>query len=658
MTPIFFIILFMNISHGAGDVAIPSAPVLFAENGIKDVFSPDSNESLLAYIDQLREELRGGDEWGRQNPLLRHARDLGRKNRNVQDHTQNTTNYLIAKRAIYSALARDLTGRSLSVYEYVESPFRFWNRINTQIPLLSEEELDQPIGMAANLESSFLYHDKLKRFYTPYELSKLTPREISHLDISESHPVWHTRRYMNNVKDPWGDIEDYIEDQVNKYVNERYGLNINYDIQQAQNIVFFRRLRDSGTSPKMTVQDPFNQRWKLKWGSEIQTQPIVNRLFVYLGGKYIDPTYALDPGKEGTILVLSDDSRDDCDHVSTVEMFKYCLLHESGYNFLVDPYIYSYGVISEENLELFQTRYHPGAEEIIPLQSLIGRHFVTFKTGSMAFTGTRILVRGGPTPGSFFGALEDRVARGLFLFNSWIQNIDAKDENNKGFLLTDFKGSSGNMYIESQHDLGSSLALRGHAGRISTLKTGEKFASITRSPLRGRKKLIIHHFKMYRPQTWLKATHSDLLWFAHQLANLSIAEIVQAVETSKWPDFMQELAIYKLVNRRNQLLRLLGPEDKIEADILPPNHKVDLRTEDSKRQVALRYGLDVNKWLEYLRGVSHVETILNEGELSSCHDSYFINYLEQHHFPEGIERRQMRRRDNRPLRNCIRPSLF
>lgn len=86
-----------------------------------------------------------------------------------------------------------------------------------------------------------------------------------------------------------------------------------------------------------------------------------------------------------------------------------------------------------------------------------------------------IATRGGPTAFSDTGATEDRVGRGSFLFNMWVWNMDAKDDNNRSVLVEDISGSGETSYLEFQHDLGVTFGGLFATGQINSFTTGNQF---------------------------------------------------------------------------------------------------------------------------------------------------------------------------------------
>ena len=60
------------------------------------------------------------------------------------------------------------------------------------IPALSEKEKRAPLGPElAALESRYLYDSKSDSYYSVDQLAKLTPMQVSELDIRSGHPGWN-----------------------------------------------------------------------------------------------------------------------------------------------------------------------------------------------------------------------------------------------------------------------------------------------------------------------------------------------------------------------------------------------------------------------------------------------------------------------------------
>ena len=660
--PFILTLILLNSSiYGAGDVTYKNMGKFLKKNEISNQYSYQSTLNLISVINNLIAEVKNDEDLSKKDKkkrakLLKHALYLAESiiHDDLYDN-QKEGNYLKVKRILYATLSLDHEGRKLDFLELVTYLPKFFLRLETHIDYMDYEDSLNPIGLKrAKREAKYLVNpNNPGQFMTLEELSKLSSQEISMLEIGRSHPHWHRSTYLEKKREDDANLWDELEDYVNKSVSKVIGADssTHYDLKKAKKILFFSKIKDSATSPKINTKDTFGQKWKLKWGPETQTEPILNRLYAHLGAKWADLVYANESGEDGIILIL--DKKDDgCDKIATLKNFKSCML-KSKYKFAVGPYIKSVGVIDEITLQRFINYSGTNLENIAKEKKLIGRTYITFKTSLVEFNGADIFIRGGSTAGSSLGALEDRVGRGLVIFNSWVSNNDAKDENNKGFLFKNFKGQD-EVYIETQHDLGASLGALGRSGDINTLRTKRGFL-YTKKGLRG-KKLVFDEEVLYRPKAWEKATHADALWMAKKIVSLPSKLLKTSIEASLWPKFMTDTLYYKLMARRERIAKAYNLSSDLDTlNIEKPNYKVDLSLEETRVSLAKKFNFDSIDLEEFAKNHElelKEEYIVRDAEISSCRRSVFINFLEQEVYPEGLSRRQKRARDDRPLSVC------
>lgn len=644
-------------TFAAGDITFKHFDKFLEKKNISETYSQASVINLSNYTEKLKEELKSDYELDRisKNDYKKAKEFLNfilETNENIDSLTvierqaKHTTNL----RILYSIASEEFVGRGQTLFEKITLPIRFLSRTATNVKLYDTKELNKPLKRKAKKEAHFLVDPSTNEYISYDQMKTMTPLEVSKLEVSKDHPYFHQLSFVEkNQGDLWKNIEKYVQKRSEKRIKKKHDIKVKYNLEAAKNVLFLKEIKTSATSPKANVKDAFGLKWKIKWGAETQVEPIANRLYVALGAKFNDLTYSNKKGMEGSILILNPKTdKETCESIATVKKFKSCLF-DSKYNFNLSPYIHQTSTITESSVDAIYKRLPKGSQEIISKKDLLGREFITFKTSMVEFNGKDIFTRGGPTPGSTLGAKTDRAARGSLLFNAWILNNDAKDENNKAFLFKKLYSEEGLDYVESQHDLGSSLGKAGHAGRISSLKLGNKFAYTTNH--NDNLKLVIKQFTLYRPKAWNKATHSDLLWMAKRMSLLTNEKIKEIVASSNWPDFMQELAVYKLVARKNHLLNLLNVEYN-SANIEAPSYKVNF---DQTKSLASDFDLDQDELQNYItkHGLSGEEDLFKKGKLKSCKKSHFINFLEQNRYPEGLERRQKRSKDDTPLKNCM-----
>jgi hypothetical protein len=576
--------------------------------------------------------------------------------------------YVTTLRIVYSA--RSVSRVGLRNENMVMKVPRLATRGFTRAPFTPPKALNSPIGLhRAKKESHFLVEsNSAERFVSLTSLASMTTLQIASLDVSESHPNWYSRKTMSQKTNSWADLENWVNTGVTARLQKEGIVNTDagYDLNQARRVLIISEIKSSATSPKISARDIYGLKWKVKWGNEVQSEPIANRLFVKLGAKNADLVYANEPGVKGLVLVLASpdephqDSENDCERIVSVDQLKQCLL-SSSYNFNIQPYILTSGTLNRGNEDIVLEQMEPGLRN-----KLRGRQYLTFRESGVEFSGSKVMKRGGPAAGSLVGADRDRVGRGLLLFNSWIKNIDAKDENNRGAILKDFNGKKA-VYVETQHDLGASLGvskgIEYFPAMINALETD--FLEVQSENEFGwadpNQFVKISGQLLYKPRAWERSTHADLLWMARQISQLSIKDIEEAVRSNQWPDFMVEAMTYRLVARRNQIAKVYGTAVIDGSSWKAPSRFVDLTTPQKRSAVAARYGLSqtlLDQALNRARlldaaGMStYVDVPARSGTVTPCNSSLLVNLLEATVNPSGLSRRATRTRDDIPLAYC------
>jgi hypothetical protein len=116
-------------------------------------------------------------------------------------------------------------------------------------------------------------------FMTVDDLAGKTVRQIADLDIAPNHPLWHTESFRARHPDLYAEQEAWLNGEVSKDL-QKQGHNVRYSFQKASQVVFFDRIRDAATSPKIGCTDVFGNKIGLKWGEETATEPVLSRLFL------------------------------------------------------------------------------------------------------------------------------------------------------------------------------------------------------------------------------------------------------------------------------------------------------------------------------------------------------------------------------------------
>jgi hypothetical protein len=598
--------------------------------------------------------------------------------------------YITALRIVYAVETQFVEPAPFTIKSLLEIGKRFV----TSLPNVREKEVHEVIGeKQAKREAVFLYDAKKKRFLNKEEVSTLTHDQISNLDVSPDHPAWHTESYLQAHKNTWGKMEKWANEQqakalkkkifkAHKKAAETEGAEFNeeelsyeeYSMHKARKVLFLSNIKTSATSAKVNTKDAYGQTWKLKWGNEVQAEPVGNRLAMKLGAKFADMVYANKPGKEGVVLVLeSKDKKGSCDHLNTYALFKQCLL-ESTYNFLVEPYVLEKGVLTSSNIDSMLKYLPKSTIKKFSKEELLGREYITFRESSVEFKSDEILSRAGAVAGSFLGAEDDRSYRGNLVFAAWIWNIDQKDLNTKAVIAKDFPVDGENKYLEFTHDFGASFGIPGKSMHVNTLDYGRDFMTvggitnlIKYSPLLrlvvipGSKRIYIRQLMLFRPKAWEKTTFADGLWMAKKIVKMSKRDIAEVTTHTLWPDYMQAAFVQKLVLRRNTIAKVFKIEHLLpvdEKEIEDISFGYDLSSPAERAKVANRYKLDLalleKTLLEskaYKKG-KYIDHLVTKNQVVSCEKSVITNLLEKKWHPSGLERRQTRAGDAKALGDC------
>lgn len=312
---ILLVLFFTQISHGAGDITYDQIDLDLDSWGVTRFYTEEGKQNLMsAYLLKLGkledikddENVDQGDK-EKQIKFLSYGLEVLEQLDSPDLSTRQRDGlYVIAQRIFYSAISLDYTGRKLKLWEKLAFPFQMISRITTSIPYLEPDQIDQPIGRyQAKREARFLISKQDdQNFVSVDELARMTAREVSLLDNSNNHPHWHSRSYMADHPTPWQDLENFVIKEVERKVQKKKDVAIDYNLDKARKILFFSKVKDSATSPKINTKDIYGMKWKLKWGIEVQVEPVLNRLYTYLGAKWADLVYGNHKGERGAILVL------------------------------------------------------------------------------------------------------------------------------------------------------------------------------------------------------------------------------------------------------------------------------------------------------------------------------------------------------------------
>ncbi len=647
----------------SGDVTAPQVPQLLESKGVGSELTAKSFANLELFLNNFLKEreisLSGDDKVAKKAakdaiPFLQFAIEKLAASKN-KDKMDQASAYIIGKRIIYSIVAQETMNRSVGMMEGLG----IIKKITTSMPNVEIDERDRIVGLEqAAKESTFLVGQN-GNYLSVDDLAKMSVNEIADLGISDNHPLWHSEKYLATAqKDSWTKIEKWSEKKMKKKIEKKISIEAanEYSIDRAKKVLFFDEIKTSATSPKVNVYDAYGEKWKLKWGNEVQVEPVANKIYLKMGAKFADLVYTNARGVDGTVLVLGDPTQaGSCSLINSYDLLKQCLL-DSKYNFNIDPYTLEKGVINEANVEKVLRNLTTNGTSGTKKSDLLGRTYLTFHESMVEFKGSKGVDYGGPIPGSFFGSEEDRVARGLLIFNMWIKNIDSKDENNKNVILNDLY-VDGDQYIEYQHDLGASLGALGQSGSMDAI-ADSSFARNTNS------KIIFDQFMLYRPKAWMNITFADGLWMAKKIARITKQDLDQMLKDTKWPEFYQKIFVRKLLARRNKIAEVFGISEMISAeerkiDIM--DIKIDLSSKDARRDAAVMFNIELAKLERLMKKTrlldrnnvsQYVDTVVKNNHVVGCESSIIVNLLESGPNPSGIKRRIERAKDYKPLPAC------
>lgn len=393
----------------------------------------------------------------------------------------------------------------------------------------------------AGLEAKNLAKPGKKGVYTAEELARLSAYEISRLEPVENHAAYTG----NKPGDYYAKFLDHTREQIRK-LDKDYQ---RFDYSFARRVLFFDELKEDATSPKITTKDRYGLKWKLKWGDEVHSDVAMTRLYIDLGGRYTDLKFYSGPGE--SILVLDKPGKKNA--VTTFDQMASLLLN-SKFEFHAYRYLLPEPVIKDKTGKVLGSGIVDATmaeREGIP-EDRIGCYYVLFKECQLSLYNPAIKRLGGAAL-SNVGAVEDRVARSSLVFNAWVKNKDMKDDNSRVGLLFNPQTGSFDQHVEFQSDLGCTLGGLRTSGDLN----------------RFEKKMImlmpqsINFFMrpLYIPQAWENCTWADARWMAMRIATLKRADLERAFADSGWPAFVQKVAIEKLINRRNELVKAFRLEE-------------------------------------------------------------------------------------------------
>jgi len=291
------------------------------------------------------------------------------------------------------------------------------------------------------------------------------------------------------------------------------------------------KLEGKGSIPKVHADDLRNgTRWLLKWGDEIHSDPVASRFFAGLG---FNVDYPFFKGRGEFRLLLGRQGRKKRTIKQLVNF-----IHNS-YKVNLSPFISQTGIVTSAMIE----------QE--PL--LAGKLGETY----LEFIGTALEPRPiqetrlGPIMMDSLNNYQRRELQGAVLAHMWLGNWDTKAANT---LLT-IVNQQGNTHLKgSFSDLGVSLGVS-----ISKFPRDLKAGLVNEFAwdlLKEQGDKVHFHARMnHLPLSWRTADWSDLHWMAQQIAQITFEDAQEILLHSGWPANIQKLYLFKLAERRHQILK-------------------------------------------------------------------------------------------------------
>jgi hypothetical protein len=583
-----------------------------------------------------------------------------------EDKAAKSAAFPAAKSMLYSLRAELQGKRKINAMFVV---FGILGNLSLKIPYLTPEERSRPLTLdEAKLEAANLEDPATGKLYRdPAELAGLSSEQVSRLDVRSDNYLWYTDSELHRLKaqhkTAWKAMEVRMEERATA------ALQTPYSLDRARRVLVFEKIRKVASSPKIDTRDLYGQAWKVKWGEEVQTEALANRLYAELGGKFDDLVYA-NQGPRDLVLVLNKRGRDDagshCGEIATLDQLERCLLR-STYKFDITAHVTGHGTLTEEMLH-----EEPFASLPADRKALLGREFVTFNESLVEIEPEAAEFQGlGAGPLSSAGALDDRVKRGLAILSYWIQNKDVKDDNNRGVI-----DRRSGAYFEYMHDMGASLGSLKLSGSPNRLKMGDAFVR------RRGSKVKFTADMLFVPKAFDRATYADAVWMVRKIVELRKEDILAAVAATRWPDFQQEVMASRLIARRNDMARAFDFGAPLHYEVAPK--VVPLSTPADRHAAVVRYGLSIATAGDDGKAVTLLEQFMGEcgipidahGQANfedrvdrqvvpqkgkneevvlateDCEKSVIVTLLERTIHPAGLARRIWRRVDDKPLKQC------
>jgi hypothetical protein len=660
------ILLFSVASYAGQEIEFPKFDEELAEAGITANYS---ESGFRALVDErrrqtgiLREKEAEKNESGvRSGPVGRQVDEIAAVD--PARKADRIAAYRTGKSLLYSV--RSYLAGVQNTKGFFSFAYHFLQYSAVSVPYVQPAERDSPVGpkQAAAEAWNLVDPSEGREFASPDDVADFPVERIAALDVRSDDTMWYQQAELDRIKASSGSAWHHLEARTEALVGEDLGEP--YSIDRARRVLFLDAVKDTATSPKVDTKDAWGLEWTLKWGEEIHSEPVANRLYVELGGKFTDLAYSNAAGAAELLLVLGkpgppEADEKPCERIPDLATLRRCL-RDSPFEFELKPYVLESGTITEAMV----------SGDGSPLSRLprkerdkaLGRDYVVFKE-SMVELHPSVATRLGAVSFNVGGAAQDRVKRGLVVFSYWLGNKDPKDDNNRGVV---FDG----RYLECIHDLGASLGDLRHSAYPNELDW-----HMAKRRVMSRGRITFSDQVLYLPKAFRAATFADALWMARKIVALPPSVLHAAVDASRWPGFQVEAMYSKLLSRRNNLAEVFGIGEQVPYSRSAPEEFVPLMTREDRARAARKYHLEALAGGDIEAATDRLEQAMKEAgvefdgtgrcgyedavlrpdhgavETVACERSVLVALLENTLRPSGLARRVQRGQDDKPLGRC------
>jgi hypothetical protein len=293
------------------------------------------------------------------------------------------------------------------------------------------------------------------------------------------------------------------------------------------------KLEGKGSVAKVHADDLRNgERWLIKWGDEIHSDPVASRIFASLGFNVDFPFHR----GAGELRLLLGRQGKQKRTVRQLVNFIY-----NSYKINLSPFIRQVRVVTDEMI-----RVEP------LLRGREGETYLTF-TGLALEPRPSSETRLGPFMPDLAQNRTKRSVRGALLAEIWIGNWDTKTDNTLLALTPEGLKAS-------YSDLGVSLGVR--IGKFPRDLKGGLVNELGWDVLTDDGQELRFLARMnHIPEAWRETTWSDLAWMAKQIARIGPDDLRAMLSHSGWPQEVRELYFHKLAERRRQILKAFQVSD-------------------------------------------------------------------------------------------------